>query len=183
MLYCLSHQGNPKTRRWMANEDYLRGRKGVSGPGYSFSAATELGTWAWSWDEWWRQMVVISPRALKTWLMRWDLIPWVMAREICKIKPVTPKGNPSWICIGRTDAEVEGPVIWPPDETSQLIRKDPDTQKDWRQKENGAAEDEMVGWHHWLSGLEFESTGRQWRTEKPGMLQSMQSQRSDVTEQ
>ena len=78
----------------------------------------------------------------------------------CKeIKPVHPKGNQSWIFIGRTDAEAEAPVIWPPDAKSQLIiRKDPDAGKDWRQEEKGTTEDEMVGWHHWLNGREFEKT-------------------------
>ena len=63
----------------------------------------------------------------------------------CKeIKPVNPKGNHSWIFIGRTDAEAEAPILWPPDEESRLIGKDPDAGKDWRQEEKWAAEDEMV---------------------------------------
>ena len=62
----------------------------------------------------------------------------------CKIKPVNPKGNQPWIFIGRTDAEAEAPILWPPDMKSQLIRKDPDAGKDWKQKEKGVAEDEMV---------------------------------------
>ena len=74
----------------------------------------------------------------------------------CKIKPVNPKGNQSWIFIGRTDAEVETPILWPPDAKSQLIRKDPDAGKDWGQEEKGMTEDETVGWHHWLDGHEFE---------------------------
>ena len=77
----------------------------------------------------------------------------------CKeIKPVNPKGNQSWIFIGRTDAEAENPILWPPDAKSQLIRKDPDTGKDWRQEEKGMTEVEMVGWHHWLNGHESEQT-------------------------
>ena len=60
--------------------------------------------------------------------------------------------------IGRTDAEVETPILWPPDEKNWLIEKDPDTGKDWRQEEKGMTEDEMVGWHHWLNGHEFEKT-------------------------
>ena len=75
----------------------------------------------------------------------------------CKeIKPVNPKGNQSWIFIGRTDAEAEAPILWPPDVKCQLNGKDPDTGKDWGQEEKGMAEDEMVGWHHWLNGHEFE---------------------------
>ena len=61
-----------------------------------------------------------------------------------EIKPVNPKGNQPWIFIGRTDAKTEAPVLWPPDVKSQLIGKDPDAGKDWRQKEKGVAEDEMV---------------------------------------
>ena len=72
----------------------------------------------------------------------------------CKeIQPVNPKGNQSWIFIGRTDAEAETPIFWPPYTKNQLIGKDPDVGKDWRHKENGTKEE--VGWHHWLNGHEF----------------------------
>ena len=74
----------------------------------------------------------------------------------CKeIQPVHPKGNQSWIFIGRTDLEAEAPIIWPPDAKSWLIGKDPDAGKDWGQEERGTTEDEMVGWHHWLNGHGF----------------------------
>ena len=77
----------------------------------------------------------------------------------CKeIQPVHPKGNQFWIFIGRTDVEAETPILWPPDVKCWLIWKDPDARKDWRQEEKGTTEDEMVGWHHWLNGLEFEYT-------------------------
>ena len=62
-----------------------------------------------------------------------------------EIKPVSPKGNQPWIFIGRTDAEIEAPILWPPDVKSQLIGKDPHTEKDWRQEERGVTEDEMIG--------------------------------------
>ena len=71
---------------------------------------------------------------------------------------VHPKGNHSWIFIRRTDAEAETPILWPPDAKSWLIGKDPDAGKDWRQEEKGMTEDEMVGWHHWFNGHEFEQT-------------------------
>ena len=75
----------------------------------------------------------------------------------CKeIKPVRPKGNQSWIFIGRPDAEAEAPILWPPDAKSRLIRKDQNDGKDWSQEEKGMTEDEMVGWHCWLNGHEFE---------------------------
>ena len=73
-----------------------------------------------------------------------------------KIKPVNLKGNQSWIFFGRTDAEAVTPILWPPDVKNWLIGKDPDAGKDWRQEEKGMTEDEMVGWHHWLDGHEFE---------------------------
>ena len=73
-----------------------------------------------------------------------------------EIKPVSPNRNQSWIFIGRTDAEAEAPIVWPPDAKSWLIGKDPDAGKDWRQEEKGMTENEMVGWHHWLDGREFE---------------------------
>ena len=85
------------------------------------------------------------------------------AREVLKspldskeIKAIKPKGNQPWIFIGKTDAEAL--ILWTLDVKSQLIRKDPDTGKDWRYEETGVAEDEMVGWQHWLNGHEFEQT-------------------------
>ena len=77
----------------------------------------------------------------------------------CKeIQPVHPKRDQSWVFIGRTDAEAETPILWPPHAKNWLIGKDPDAGKDWGQEEKGAMEDDMVGWHHWLSGHEFEQT-------------------------
>ena len=72
-----------------------------------------------------------------------------------KIKPVNPKGNQSWIFIGRTDAEAEAPIIWPSDVKNWLFGKDPDTGKDWRQEEKGMTEDKTVGWHNQLDGCKF----------------------------
>ena len=74
-----------------------------------------------------------------------------------EIKPVNPKGNQSWIFTGRTDAEAETPILWPPD-AKNWLRKDPDAGKDWRQEEKGMTEDEMVGWHHQLNGYDSEET-------------------------
>ena len=74
----------------------------------------------------------------------------------CKeIQPVHPKGNQSWVLIGRTDVESETPILWPPDVKSRLIWKDHDAGKDWGQEEKGTTEDEMVGWHYWLNGHGF----------------------------
>ena len=75
----------------------------------------------------------------------------------CKeIQPVHSKGDQSWIFIGRTDAEAETPILWPPDVKNWLIGKDPDSGKDLREEEKGMTEDEMVGWHHQLNGHQFE---------------------------
>ena len=73
-----------------------------------------------------------------------------------EIKPVNPKGDQSWVFIGRTDVEAETPILWPTDAKSRLIGKDSEAGKDWGQEEKGMTEDEMVGWHHQLNGLEFE---------------------------
>ena len=76
-----------------------------------------------------------------------------------EIKQVNPKGNQPWIFTGSIDAEAEAPVLWSPDVKSWLTGKDPDSGKDWGQEEEkGTTKDEMVGWHHWLSGHEFEQT-------------------------
>ena len=96
--------------------------------------------------------------ALKNWCF------WTMVLEKtlespldCKeIQPVHSKGDQSWLFIGRTDAEAEAPILWPPDAKSWLIGKNPDAWKDRRQEEKGVTEDEMIGWHHWLNGHEFE---------------------------
>ena len=92
-----------------------------------------------------------------------------------EIQPVHPKGDQSWVFIGRTDVEVETSIFWPPDAKSWLTWKDPYAGKDWGQEEKGTTEDEMVGWHHQLNGHEFEWTlgvG-----DGHGMLQFMGSRR------
>ena len=73
-----------------------------------------------------------------------------------EIQPAHSKGEQSWVFFGRTDAEAETPIVWPPHAKSWLIGKDPDFGRDWGQEEKGTTEDEMVGWHHWLNGHEFE---------------------------
>ena len=99
-------------------------------------------------------------------LCSWGLKNWcfwtvVLERTLespldCKeIQPVHPKGNQSLNIIARTDTEAETPILWPPDAKSRLIRKDPEAGKDWRQKEKGTTEDEMIGWHHQFSGHEL----------------------------
>ena len=114
-----------------------------------------------------------------------ELILWAMVLEKTlespldykEIKPVSPKGNQPWIFIGRTDAKVEAPILWPPDAKSQLIGKDPDAGKDWGHEEKGMTEDEMFGWHHGQWTRIWANSRRQWRTGKPDVLQSMELQR------
>ena len=89
-----------------------------------------------------------------------DAIYWISQKSVLVnyewIKPVHPKGDQSWVFIGRTDVKAETPILWPPDGKNWLIWKDPDAGKDWGQEEKGTTEDEMVGWHHQLNGHEFE---------------------------
>ena len=95
--------------------------------------------------------------ALKNWCFQTGVLEKTFESPMDnqEIKPVNPEGNQLWIFIGRTDAEVETPIFWPPDVKNQLIGKDPDAGKDWRQEVKGRTEQEMVGWHHWLNGHEL----------------------------
>ena len=124
--------------------------KGPSSQGYGFSSSHE---WMWELDyeESW---------VLKNWCF-WTLVleKTLESPLDCKeIQPVHPKGDQFWVFFGRTDAEAETPLLWPPDEKSWLIGKDPDAGKDWGQEEKGTTEDEIPGWHHPLNGHEFEGT-------------------------
>ena len=117
------------------------------------------------------------------WCWRWLESPL----DSKEIKPVNHKWNQPWIFIRRTDAEAEAPILWLPDARSRLTGKHPDAGKDWGQEEKGAIEDEIVGWYHWLDHLSLSKlqeivkdracSGSWWWTGKPGMLQSMGSQR------
>ena len=102
----------------------------------------------------------------KVCLVKAMVFPLVMWNQ-----PVHSKGDQSWVFFGRTDAEAETPILWPPYAKSWSIGKDSDAGRDWRQEEKGMTEDEMAGWHHWLNGRESEWTPR------PGVLQFMGSQR------
>ena len=96
---------------------------------------------------------------LKNWCFRTVVLKKTLESPLeSKIKPVNLKGNQPWILFGRTDAEAEAPVLWPHDANSWLIGKDPDTGKDWRQKEKRVTEDDMVGWHHLFNGHDLGQT-------------------------
>ena len=100
-----------------------------------------------------------------------------------EIQPVHPKGNQSWIFIGRTDVEAETPIIWSPDAKNWLTGKDSDAGRDWGQEEKGTTEDEVVGWHHRLNGHEFEQTpGAGDGQGGPACCSPWGSKESDMTE-
>ena len=122
--------------------------KGPSSQSYGFSSGH---VWMWELDceESW---------VLKNWCF-WTVVleKTVESPSGCKeIQPVHPKGDQSWVFIGRTDAEAETSILWPPHAKSWLTGKDLDAGKDWGQEEKGMTEDEMAGWHHRLDGDEFE---------------------------
>ena len=127
-----------KQRHYFAN-------KGPSSQGYVFSSSR---VWMWELDykESWEP---------NNWCFWTVMLEKTLENPLdCKeIQPVHPKGDQSWVFIGRTEAET--PILWPPDAKSWLIWKDPDAGKDWGQEEKEMTEDEMVGWHHRLNGHEF----------------------------
>ena len=106
------------------------------------------GLWEFDYKECW---------VLKNWFFWTVVLEKTLESPLdCKIKPVHLKGNHSWIFIGRTDAEAETPIFWPPDAKNWLIGKDLDAVKGWRREEKGTIEDKMIGCYHWLNGHEFE---------------------------
>ena len=122
--------------------------KGPSGQGYGFSSSH-----VWMWELNYKENLVS-----KNWCFWTVVLDKALESPLdCKeIQPVHPKGDQSCVFIGRTAVEAENPILWPPDETSWHVWKDPDAGKDWRQEKKGNTEDEMVLSHHWLNGYEFE---------------------------
>ena len=121
--------------------------KGLSSQSYGFSSS-HIWMWQLDYKESW---------VLKNWCF-WTVVleKTVESPLDCKeIQSVHPKGNQSWVFIGRTEVEAATPILWPPEAKSWLIWKDPDAGKDWGQEERGMTEDEMVGWYHQLNGHEF----------------------------
>ena len=140
------HYDHP--RQHIKKQRHCFASKGRYGQSYGFSSSH---VWMWELDhkEVW---------ALKNWCF-WSVVlekTLESPLDCTEIKPVNPKGNQHWIFIGRTDAEAETPILWSPDAKNWLTGKDPDAGKDWRQEDKGTTEDEMVRWHHWLNGHEFE---------------------------
>ena len=134
-----------KPRRHIKKQRHYFADKGPSSQSYGFSSSH---VWMWELEnkeDWapknWCFWIVVLEKTLESPL------------DCREIKPVYPKGNQSWIFIGRTDAEAS--VLWPPDVKSQIIRKDPNPGKDWRQEEKGMTENEMVRWQRmrWLDAI------------------------------
>ena len=114
-------------------------------------------------------------RKLKNWCFRTVVLEKTLESPLdCRIKWVNPKGKQSWIFIGRTDAEAETPILWPPDAKSRIHWKRPWCGKDWRQEEKGPTEDEMIGWHHQLNGHEL--------SKLPEMVKNREAWRAAVHE-
>ena len=139
--YAQPRQHIKKQRHYFTN-------KGLSSQSYGFSSSH---VWMWELDH--KESWVPKNWCFWTVVLEKTLESHLNCKEI---QSTHPKGNQSWMFIGRTDAEAETPIIWPPDAKNWLIGKDPDAGKDWRQEEKGTTEDEMVGWHHWRNGHEFE---------------------------
>ena len=158
LIYFVSY----KQRHYFANKDPYS-------QSYGFSSSH---VWMWELDH--KDSWTPKNQCFWTVVLKKTLESPLDSKEI---KLVHPKGNQSWMFIGRTDAEAEAPILRPPDAKILLIGKDPDAGKDWRQEEMGMTEDEMVGWHDWLYRDEFEVSSGSWCwTGKPGVLQSMESQ-------
>ena len=139
----LSRQHIKKQRHYFAN-------KGPSSQSYGFSSSH---VWMWKLD--YKESFIKSTEEL---MLLNCAIEEVSSESLGLQGDQTSQSqrNQSWVFIGRTDAEAETPILWPPDAKNWLIGKDSDTGEDWRQVEKGMTDDEMVGWHHWLNGLEFE---------------------------
>ena len=147
---CLLLGKKVMTNLWqhIEKQRYYFANKIPSSQGYGFSSGH---VWMWELDN--KERWVLKNWCFWTVVLEKTLESPLASKEI---QPVSPKGNQSWIFLGRTDAKAETPILWPPDAKNWLTGKYPDTRKDWRREEKGTTEDEMVGWHHQLNGHEFE---------------------------
>ena len=136
------------SRQHIKKQKHNFANKGPSSQSYGFSSS-HVWMWELDYEENW---------APKNWCFWTVMLEKTLESPLdCKeIQPVHPKGNQSWIFIGRTDAEAETPILWPPDVKNWLTERNPDSGKDWRQEERETTEDEMVGWHYLLDGHECE---------------------------
>ena len=141
-----------KPRQHIKKQRHYFANKGPSSQKYVFSSSH---VWMWELDH--KESCTLKNWCFWTMVLEKALESLLDSKEI---KPVNPKGNEPWIFIGRTDAEAEALILWPPDVKSQLMGKDSDAGKDWGQEEKRETEGEMVGWHHRLNSQEFEQTLR-----------------------
>ena len=156
-------------RQHRKKQRHYFGNKGPSSQGYGFSSSH-----VWMWELDYKESWVPKNWCFWTVVLEKTLESLLDCREI---QPVHPKGDQSWVFIGRTDVEAETPILWPPDAKNWLTRKDSDAGKDWRWEEKGMTEDEMVGGHPWLNGHVWVSSGGWWWTGNPGVVPSMGLQR------
>ena len=138
----------PSPRQHTKKQRHYSVNKRPSSQSYGFS-----GSHVWMWDLDYRESWVPKNGCFWTMVLEKTLESSLNCKEI---QPAHPKGDQSWVFIGRTDVEAETPILWLPDVKSWLICKVPDAGEDWRQEEKGTTEDEMVGWHHQPNGPEFE---------------------------
>ena len=136
-------------RQHIKKQRHYSANKCPSSQCYGFSSSH-----VWMWELDYKE----STWVLKNWCF-WNVVlekTLESPLDSKEIKPLSPQGTQSWIFIGMTDAEAETLILWPYDVKNWLIGEDSDVGKDWKQEEKGMTEDEMIGWHHWLNGHEFE---------------------------
>ena len=144
---CSLEESYAKPRQHIKHQRYYFVDKSPSSQSYGFSGS-HVFTWELNFKERW---------APKNWCLWIAVLEETLESPLNskETQPVNPKGNQSWIFLGRTDVEAETPIVWPAHEKDWLIGKDIDAGKGRRQEEKGTTEDEMVGWHHWCDGHEF----------------------------
>ena len=145
---CSWKKSYDQPRQHIKMQRYYFVNKGPSSQGYGFSSGH-----VWMWELDYKESWAPKNRCFWTVVLEKTLESPLDCKET---QPVHPKGDQSWIFIGRTDVEAETPVLWPSDAKNWLIWKDPNAGKDWSREEKGTTEDETVGWHHWLNGHECE---------------------------
>ena len=146
---CSLEESYDQPRQHIKKQRHHFANKGPSSQSYGFFLVVMYGCVCWTLKKAEHRRI----DAFELWYWRRPLrVPW----DCKEIQPVHPKGNQSWVFIGRTDVEAEAPILWPPNSKNWLTGEDPDAGKDWRQEEKGMTKVEMVGWHPRLDGHEFD---------------------------
>ena len=171
---CSLEERYDQPRQHIKKQRHYFANKGLSSQSFGFSSSH---VWMWELDykESW---------APKNWCFWTVVLEKILESPLVskEIQLVHPEGDWSWVFIGRSDAEAETPILWPPDVKSWLIGKDPDAGKDWRQEEKGRTEDEMIGWHHQLNGHEFEQAPEDGEGQGSLVCRPWGGKESDTTE-